>query len=479
MPPSLPRSHLRRPGSTPVAMRQRRPVAKRPRTPVAERPPTPASVRPRSAGSACRRRSGSVRIAGLVLTAAALFAACSPAADPGRAESTAITSADDWDAVLAAAQGSTLDLHMWGGSTEINTFVDDVYGPRLADLGITLNRVPLADTADAVNAVLGALEAGRDHDGAIDVIWINGENFATMRQADALLTDWARDLPNAALVDWEDPSVAFDAGLPVGGDESPWGSAQFQFVYDAARIDAAKLPRSYAELADWIRAHPGRVTYPAPPAFHGTRFVKQWFYELSADPDQWLGDLDVDAYEPVADELWELLDELRGDLWRQGETYPAEIADLDRLFANGEVDFTFTQLPAGIGANIEAGVLPATARPFVFDTGTIGDHHYLAIPVNAGEPAAAMVFADLVLEPELQVMKLDPAYGWGDGPAISLAHLEDEDRAAFTRVFDSLDDTAVDQRRLDEVRLPDTVGDFTARLDRDWDRFVRQRLPRR
>jgi 2-haloacid dehalogenase len=68
---------------------------------------------------------------------------------------------NDWGAVLGAAQEATLDLHMWGGSTEINRFVDEVYGPRLAELGITLNRVPLADTADAVNAVLGELEAGR------------------------------------------------------------------------------------------------------------------------------------------------------------------------------------------------------------------------------------------------------------------------------------------------------------------------------
>jgi putative spermidine/putrescine transport system substrate-binding protein len=123
----------------------------------------------------------------------------------------------DWDDVVAAADGATLDLHMWGGSTEINRFVDEVYGPRLAELGITLNRVPLADTADAVNAVLGELEAGRSSGGSIDLIWINGDNFATMRQADALRTGWSEGRPNAELVDWDDPAVAFDAGLAVEG----------------------------------------------------------------------------------------------------------------------------------------------------------------------------------------------------------------------------------------------------------------------
>ena len=413
------------------------------------------------------------RVLSATLAAALLAAACAGGVDDGAASQAPDPS--DWDAVLAAAEGTTLDLHMWGGSNEISAFVDAVYGPRLAELGITLDRVPVADTADAVNTVLGELEAGVDQDGSVDVIWINGENFATLRQADALLTGWAQDLPNAALVDWDDPAVAFDAGLPVDGDESPWGSAQFQFVHDTSRTDLDDLPRSYAELADWIVDNPGRFTYPAPPAFHGTRFLKQWFYELSDGHERWLDGFDEQAYEEASAQLWELLDELRPHLWREGETYPDDIADLDRLFANGEVDLSFTQLPAGIGANIDAGTLPATAEPFVFDTGTIGDHHYLAIPANAADAPAAMVFADLVLEPQLQAAKLDPANGWGDGIAISPDRAEDEQVAAIDAVTADLGPTAVEPDRLEAVRLPDTLGEYTAAIDRDWDLQVRRR----
>jgi len=415
----------------------------------------------------------------LALLALALFLA---ACDTDRSDTAQSTQTpvdpQDWESVISLAEGTTLDLYMWGGSTEINRFVDSVYGSRLAEFGITLNRVPVADTVDAVNAVLGALEAGRTTDGAIDVIWINGENFATMRQANALLEGWAEQLPNAALVDWQDPSVRFDGGLAVDGAESPWGSAQFQFVFDEARTDEADLPRNYSELADWIVANPGRFAYPAPPAFHGTRFVKQWFYELSSDPAAWVGEFDEARYTDVASTLWDLLDELRPALWRGGETYPRDIADLDRLFANGEVDVTFTQLPAGIGANIAAGTLPATARPFVFDTGTIGDHHYLGIPVNAGNPAAAMVFANLVLEPDLQSAKLDPDNGWGDGLAISPDRLDETELAMITAITESLGDTAVSQERLNDVRLADSIPEYTRALERDWDRYVRQRQPR-
>jgi putative spermidine/putrescine transport system substrate-binding protein len=406
------------------------------------------------------------------IVALALVAASCGTSDAASADA---PDPSDWAAVVEAARGSTVNLHMWGGSTEINGFVDDHYAPRLADeYDIALNRVPLADTADAVATVLSELDAGRTSDGAVDLIWINGENFATMDDADALLRDWAPHLPNAELVDWDDPAVAFDAGRPIDGAESPWGSAQFQFVYDSDRHDQDELPSTYAELADWIVANPGRFTYPSPPAFHGTRFLKQWFYELSDGPDRWLDGFDEDGYLEVSGQLWDLLEELRPHLWREGETYPNDIADLDRLFANGEVDLTFTQLPAGIDAQIEAGVFPETARPYVFDTGGIGDTHYLGVPVNASAPAAAMVVADLVLDPALQVAKLDPANGWGDGIVIEPDRMDDDTRAALRDVEASLGDTAVDQAVLTRALRPRAGGPYTDAIDRDWDRYVRQ-----
>jgi ABC-type uncharacterized transport system YnjBCD substrate-binding protein len=384
----------------------------------------------------------------------------------------------DWEAVLATARGQTIDLYMWGGSSEINRFVDRTYGPILEqEFGITLNRVPVADTVDAVNKVLAELQAGRNEGGSVDLIWINGENFFTLRQANALVPGWALQLPNARFVDWDSAAVNRDFGLAVDGSESPWGSAQFQFVYDSARTDEDSLPRSYIELGGWIAAHPGRFTYPAPPDFHGTRFVKQAFYELTGGVEPWLDPLDETTFAAGSAELWDLLTVINPDLWRSGRTFPPDIASLNRLFANGEVDFTFTQLPGGIQAEIDAGVLPAAARPFVFDTGTIGDFHYLAIPSNAGDSAAAMVLANLVLDPALQAAKLDPANGWGDGLAISLDLVHGEDRAGLQQVMDDLGGAAVPFDRLEAVRLPEVDQAYTLRLEHDWDVFIRQSQP--
>ena len=49
------------------------------------------------------------------------------------------------------------------------------------DYDITLNRVPITDAADVVNMVLTEKEAGIVEGGAVDLIWINGENFRSMK----------------------------------------------------------------------------------------------------------------------------------------------------------------------------------------------------------------------------------------------------------------------------------------------------------
>ena len=63
-----------------------------------------------------------------------------------------------------------------------NAFIGWV-GDKVQDRhGVTLEHVKLADTADAVSRVLAEKAAGQDGGGAVDLIWINGKNFAAMKQ---------------------------------------------------------------------------------------------------------------------------------------------------------------------------------------------------------------------------------------------------------------------------------------------------------
>lgn len=386
---------------------------------------------------AVTRRRIATFIAGLAAVLA--IAGCGGSGDPAPAPAAGLDLAD-WASVTAAARGRTVNWYMWGGSDAINRFVDDTYGPALRDrYGITLNRVPVADTVDAVNQVLSEKQAGADP-GAVDLIWINGENFTTLKQAGMLRPGWARSLPNARLVDWDDPAVNRDFGVPVDGAESPWSSAQLQLIHDPARTPAGELPRSYARFATWACAHPGRATYiaPGPGGFVGTRFVKGALYELSGGPARW-ATFDRATWDRYAPRLWSYLNRIEPCLWRGGATYPRDENQLHSLFANREVDLSLTQAVAGPATLVEAGTIPAGSRTFVFDANMIGDHNYVAIPRNAPNPAAALVLANLILEPAMQAAHARPESGFGLGFAIDPERVDDPaqreelDRSAAAR----------------------------------------------
>lgn len=104
-----------------------------------------------------------------------------------------------WEEVLAAADGSTVNWFMWGGSETINANVDNDIGKVMKErYNITLNRVPITDTVDVVNKVLDESAAGVDTGGTVDLIWINGENFRTLKSAGLLYGPWSESIPNAS-----------------------------------------------------------------------------------------------------------------------------------------------------------------------------------------------------------------------------------------------------------------------------------------
>jgi putative spermidine/putrescine transport system substrate-binding protein len=371
-----------------------------------------------------------------------------------------------WDEVLAEAEGQTVDLWMYGGDDRGNAYVDDVLAPAAADLGVTLRRVPVADTKDAMRRLLAERAAGED-EGSVDLVWVNGDNFATGQEAGAWLCGWSEDLPNMQYVSDDDPLVSEDFGLPVEGCESPWHKAQFTFAYDSARV--SDPPATVAGLLDWAEAHPGRFTYPAPPDFTGSVFVRQALNALSGDADGVPAAFDEGAYDELTPTLWERLRDLAPVLWREGRTHPRDQVALDRLFADGQVDFTMTYGPATLTELVEDGTFPPTTRVLAVEDGTIGNASFLAIPASSPDQAGAMVVADLALSPEQQVAKADPDV-WGQFTVLDTALLEDDAARAFERLPDSPVVPAYDE--LAGNAQPELSSSWVTPLDEGWRREV-------
>lgn len=355
-----------------------------------------------------RNRTVRLAVAGLLTASVVAVAAPVTAQDEVSPE---------WQAILDEANGQTVNWFMWGGSDRINSYVSDYIGGLAAEFGVTINRVPLTDTVDAVNKVLGEKQAGRDEDGSIDMIWINGENFKTGKQADLWFCGWTDALPNRQFVDSDSAAILNDFGTPVDQCESPWSHAQFAFTYDSAKVEDP--PTTMDELIAWIKDNPGQFTYPAPPDFTGSVFARHVLYNVAGGYEDLLGEFDQAKFDAVAPQLWETLNEIEPFLWRNGETYPQTKQDLDNLFANGEVSMAMTYGPAEVGGFVADGIFPESSRQFVFQEGTIGNNNFVSVPYNSPHKAAAQVVANLLISPEAQHQKALPDV-WGEFPVIDI-----------------------------------------------------------
>jgi len=376
-----------------------------------------------------------------------------------------------WDDIVAEARGSDIYWYMWGGSESINRFVQQFVAMRLRDeFDIGLEMVPVTDASVYVSKVLGEQQAGRVSGGSVDLVWINGENFRSMREAGLLFGPYDDKLPNLGYVDTSDASVANDFGFPVEGYESPYGSAQMVMIYDNARV--ASPPSSVAELLDWIRANPGRFTYPAPPDFTGSAFIRHLFYYVAGGYERLLGPFDQVTFDEVAGETWALLNELEPYLWRSGRTYPESLTQQQQLFANREVDFDMSYNPSGAANLVSQGRYPEGARTFVFDEGTIGNTHYVAIPFNASNKAAALVLANFLLSPEAQYQKADPE-NWGDLPVVSVGRLPDEWQTRFAEL--PRPPSVLSDDVLQAHRIPELQSRWLDAIERGWVENVLQK----
>jgi putative spermidine/putrescine transport system substrate-binding protein len=373
-----------------------------------------------------RTRKVSVPIA-TVLALTATIVLGSQSADASSALIRQSFDSNSWAKVVAHARGETVSLWMWGGDQKGNEYVDKILAPAAAKLGVKLRRVPIADTKDAINRVLAEKRAGAHH-GAVDLIWVNGDNFRTGVQAGIWRCGWANFLPNASALRPSDLLLASDFGTPVNGCESPWHKAQFTFAYNASNVK--NPPTSLKALFAWVIAHPGRFTYPAPPDFTGSAFIRQSLNSVSGGYKKVPSQYSARAYDKIAPALWTELASLTPYLWRKGETYPQTSVELDKLYSEGQVDFTMTYGPATLTKLVEDGTFPPSTKVLPLDEGTLGNASFLAIPITSGSSAGAEVVANIALSPEQQAAKANPKI-WGQFTVLDVARLSIAQRIPF------------------------------------------------
>ncbi len=362
------------------------------------------------------------------------------------------------------ARGQTVWFAAWAGSEKINAYLRWVADEVKQRHGVILKHFKLESTSDAVRRVLAEKSAGKHTKGGIDLIWINGENFRTMKEQKLLFGPFANRLPNAKYVDYKNkPATRNDFTIPTDGYESPWGTAQLVFIYDGARV--AKPPKNLKQLLAYAKKNKGRFTYPSPPDFIGTTFLKQALYDLVEDSGVLARPVD-DDFDEITKPLWSFLDQLHPVMWQGGRSFPKSWPKQNQLLNDGEVYFSLTFNPGDVASSIAQGTLPKSARGYVLKRGTIGNAHFVAIPYNANAKEGAQVVANFLLSPEAQARKGDLEV-WGDPTVLAVNKLPKSARTLFAKIEGEAKVGAMSAKDLGKS-LPEPHPSWSERLKKEW-----------
>jgi len=339
---------------------------------------------------------------------------------------------NSWEEITNKADGQTVYFHAWGGSQEINNYLRWANSQLQQQHGVTLKHVKVTDIAETTARLIAEKAAGKNSGGSVDMVWINGENFKSMKSNKLLFGPFVDQLPSWQYVDQSLP-VDSDFSVPTDGLEAPWGVGQLVFIHDTQKLN--NPPASFSELLSYAKAYPNRITYPKPPAFHGTSFLKALLIELTNNDETLSQPTEKVDFQLITAPLWKYLDELHTVAWRKGTQFPSGSAETLQLLDDGQLDLAITFNPNAVFSAQENGTLADSTVAYAMDTGALSNIHFLAIPWNASASEGAQVAINFLLSPEAQSRKGDLKI-WGDPSVLQNKYLTGT--AKNTQLFKSI-----------------------------------------
>lgn len=392
-----------------------------------------------------------------------------------------------WDAVMhEAKKEGEVQFYYWGGSDELNIWIDSVATPAMADLGVKLIPNRITGTKDAVDLVLAEAGAGRGiGEGSVDAIWLNGENFFTLARQDMLFGSFAHVVPNAVNFEWDPADQRSqlnlrDFGVETGSREIPWSGEQYVCAVNRALVARDDTPSTFEGLRAYLEANPGKFAYVKPPNYVGNTFVQEVLYSFNPDGtgaapfQKSLEELGVTELARLTAPGFEYLRSLEPLLLGAGSggvRYPEDAAASRGLFANGETHIHCEFGLFAVATNKANGSYPETTEEIVFPAGNmIKNKNYLAIVGNAPNPAAALVFANYMASVDAQASKLEViGYPAGIDPwRLSTADAQRLIAAAPPHF-------GVTQDELDANIAPDTNASLVDVIEATWLEFIERK----
>ena len=370
------------------------------------------------------------------------------------------------------AQQKSVRFAVWGGNENINHWIDTYVSNELKNkYDITLVRIPLSDTQDAIQKLIRDKRLGRKN-GSVDLLWLNGENFKAMKDNALTWKPFLYDLENSKYLDMNDPAIANDFGVPHEGYEVPWGSAQMVFIYDSAKIPTP--PKTLQDLTRWIKNNPGRFTYSAPPDFTGSAFIRQSLINIMGKKpyNDLINNFSDVRLKNELPRLWSWLKDIEPYLYQKGSFYPESVSKLHQHFSDGTVWLTMDYYPSTAQRMIDKGIFPKTAKTFVLSEGALSNTHYVTIPFNAPNKDNAMVVANFLLGVDAQSSKLTSG-NWGDFSVLDASKLPSIDAEKLNSV--DLGEATLPLDILKKAKVQELPAEIISVIEEEWKKYIIQK----
>ena len=366
------------------------------------------------------------------------------------------------------SKGETVTFYGFGGDEKANAWVDEVVTPAMKEkYDITVKRVPM-DIDQILNKLTTEKEAGTK-EGDIDVMWINGENFYTAKQAKLLYGPITEKVESfEKLMDVDGHNSTYDFGVKIDGYEVPYGSAQLVFAGDKERFKDG-FPTDTQALLEYAKANPGKITYTAPPEFTGSAFVRNVICDIVGyDKVEEAKANKEDLYKVIKPGL-DYLNEIKPYLWQEGKTYPTTTAELDQMFSAGQIDMSYSYSQMHVAEKRSDNEFKATTESFLFDKGTIANQSYLAIANTSKVKAGALVLINEMTSESAQLKKAEVKYGYSIPPFDS-EKLSDKTNQKLTDLYKNQGVLSLEE--MQEKQIPEVQAEKIPMIEALWKEHV-------
>lgn len=388
------------------------------------------------------------------------------------------------DVEKRAKEEGTVNWFHWGGSDELNAWIERHVVPKLKEKGIALKTTRIQGTREAVDLVLTEKQAGKGPgEGTVDMIWLNGDNFYTLAKQNALFGSFADKLPKSVNFEF-DPKVPAsqlnlsDFGTPTEAREMPWSGEQYVCYFDTSRLSRESAPKDFAGLEKWLSNNPGRFTYVKPPHYIGNTFVQTVLYAHNPngtgfkDFQRPLSSFSGEEFAALIKPGFDYLKRIEGNLLGGGKPiYPQNQAANQSLYNNGEVDMACEFGLYLVANKRESGAFSENTETLAFPaSGMIKNKNFLAIPKNSPNPAAALMLANVMSTVELQLSKLkEIGYPLG----VDLSKLSDGDKAKAAEAAPS--HHGVSAEELGRLAVADTNASLVKVIEKVWIAYIERK----